>query len=160
MFRFVCEAEAGASTAASSCPASTAAVTSAAGTDKCEAGWVHAGRSCYKRFPDQVAALALNIFFTLTLTPEPGELVRGPGSVPVRAGRPPGLGDQRGGGGGRGGAGHCQHLAGGQGLARGGQLGMDRRYTDCRYIQLGQLRLNPPGLGSKCGKRVERLCDF
>ena len=27
-------------------------------------------------------------------------------------------------------------------------------------IQLGQLRLNPPGLGSKCGKRVERLSDF
>ena len=27
-------------------------------------------------------------------------------------------------------------------------------------LQLGQLRLNPPGLGSKCGKRVERLCDF
>ena len=27
------------------------------------------------------------------------------------------------------------------------------------YIQLGQLRLNPPGLGSKCGKRVERLGD-
>ena len=131
MFRFVCEAEAGAGTAASSCPASTAAVTSAAGTEQCEAGWVHAGRSCYRRFPDQVAALTLNIL--LTVTPEPGELVRGPGSVPVRAGRPPGLGDQRGGGGGRGGAGHCQHLAGGQGLARGGQLGLDRRYTDCRY---------------------------
>ena len=28
------------------------------------------------------------------------------------------------------------------------------------YLQLGQLRLNPPGLGSKCGKRVERLSDF
>ena len=27
----------------------------------------------------------------------------------------------------------------------------------CLYIQLGQLRLNPPGLGSKCGKRVERF---
>ena len=27
-------------------------------------------------------------------------------------------------------------------------------------IQLGQLRLKPPGLGSKCGKRVERLSDF
>ena len=27
-------------------------------------------------------------------------------------------------------------------------------------LQLGQLRLNPPGLGSKCGKRVERLSDF
>ena len=27
-------------------------------------------------------------------------------------------------------------------------------------IQLGQLRLNPPGLGSKCGKWVERLSDF
>ena len=27
-------------------------------------------------------------------------------------------------------------------------------------IQLGQLRLNPPGLGLKCGKRVERLSDF
>ena len=27
-------------------------------------------------------------------------------------------------------------------------------------IQLGQLRLNPPGLGSKWGKRVERLSDF
>ena len=133
MFRFVCEAEAGAGTAASSCPASTAAATSATGTDKCEAGWVHAGRSCYRRFPDQVAALALNIFFTLTLTLT-GELVRGPGSVPVRAGRPPGLRHQRGGGGGRGGAGHCQHLAGGQGLARGGQLGLDRRYTDFRYI--------------------------
>ena len=30
----------------------------------------------------------------------------------------------------------------------------------CLYIQLGQLRLNPPGLGSKCGKWVERLSDF
>ena len=29
-----------------------------------------------------------------------------------------------------------------------------------RYLQLGQLRLNPPGIGSKCGKWVERLCDF
>ena len=28
------------------------------------------------------------------------------------------------------------------------------------FIQLGQLRLNPPGLGSKCGKRVERFSDF
>ena len=28
------------------------------------------------------------------------------------------------------------------------------------YLQLGQLRLNPPGLGSKCGKRVERLSNF
>ena len=27
-------------------------------------------------------------------------------------------------------------------------------------IQLGQLRLNPPGVGSKCGKRVERFSDF
>ena len=27
-------------------------------------------------------------------------------------------------------------------------------------IQLGQLRLNPPGLGSKCGKWVERFSDF
>ena len=27
-------------------------------------------------------------------------------------------------------------------------------------IQLGQLRLNPPRLGSKCGKRVDRLSDF
>ena len=27
-------------------------------------------------------------------------------------------------------------------------------------LQLGQLRLNPPGLGSKCSKRVERLSDF
>ena len=27
-------------------------------------------------------------------------------------------------------------------------------------LQLGQLRLNPPGLGSMCGKRVERLSDF
>ena len=27
-------------------------------------------------------------------------------------------------------------------------------------VQLGQLRLNPPGLGSKCGKRVERFSDF
>ena len=27
-------------------------------------------------------------------------------------------------------------------------------------LQLCQLRLNPPGLGSKCGKRVERLSDF
>ena len=27
-------------------------------------------------------------------------------------------------------------------------------------IQLGQLRLNPPGLGSKCVKQVERLSDF
>jgi len=27
-------------------------------------------------------------------------------------------------------------------------------------LQLGQLRLNPPGLGSKCGKRVERFSDF
>ena len=90
MFRFVCEAEAGASTAASSCPASTTAATSAAGTEQCEAGWVHAAGSCYRRFPDQVAAAELlNIFLTLTLT---GELVRGPGSVPVRAGRPPGLG--------------------------------------------------------------------
>ena len=28
------------------------------------------------------------------------------------------------------------------------------------YIQLGQLRLNPPGLGSKYGKWVERFSDF
>ena len=37
------------------------------------------------------------------------------------------------------------------------------RSVHSRYrkrIQLGQLRLNPPGLGSKCGKRVERLSDF
>ena len=27
-------------------------------------------------------------------------------------------------------------------------------------IQLGQLRLNPPGLGSKCSKQVERFSDF
>ena len=27
-------------------------------------------------------------------------------------------------------------------------------------IQLGQLRLNPPGLGLKCGKWVDRLSDF
>ena len=27
-------------------------------------------------------------------------------------------------------------------------------------VQLGQLRLNPPGLGSKCCKQVERLSDF
>ena len=27
-------------------------------------------------------------------------------------------------------------------------------------IQLGQLRLKPPGLGSKCGKWVDRLSDF
>ena len=27
-------------------------------------------------------------------------------------------------------------------------------------LQLGQLRLNPPGLGSKYGKRVERFSDF
>ena len=27
-------------------------------------------------------------------------------------------------------------------------------------LQLGQLRLNPPGLGSKCGKWVERFSDF
>ena len=73
MFRFVCEAEAGAGTAASSCPASTTAATSATGTDLCEAGWVHAGGSCYRRFPDQVApAELLNIFFTLTVNLEPG----------------------------------------------------------------------------------------
>ena len=29
-----------------------------------------------------------------------------------------------------------------------------------QHIQLGQLRLNPPGLGSKCGKWVGRLSDF
>ena len=29
-----------------------------------------------------------------------------------------------------------------------------------KEIQLGQLRLNPPGLGSKCGRRVERFSDF
>ena len=27
-------------------------------------------------------------------------------------------------------------------------------------VQLGQLSLNPPRLGSKCGKRVERFSDF
>ena len=27
-------------------------------------------------------------------------------------------------------------------------------------LQLGQLRLNSPGLGSKCGKWVERFSDF
>ena len=27
-------------------------------------------------------------------------------------------------------------------------------------VQLGQLRLNPRGLGSKCGKWVERFSDF
>ena len=69
MFRFVCEAEAGASTAASNCPASTVAATSTTGTGQCEAGWAHAGRSCYRRFTDQVAALELNIF--LTVTPDP-----------------------------------------------------------------------------------------
>ena len=66
MFRFVCEAEAGASTAASSCPASTTAVTSTTGTDKCAAGWVHAEGSCYRRFTDQVAALGLNILLTVS----------------------------------------------------------------------------------------------
>ena len=56
----------GAPAARKGSPAALAA-TSAAGTDKCEAGWVHAGRSCYRRFPDQVAAAELlNIFLTLT----------------------------------------------------------------------------------------------
>ena len=38
--------------------------------------------------------------------------------------------------------------------------GTSPRYTPPNSLQLGQLRLNPPGLGSKCGKRVERLSDF
>ena len=33
-------------------------------------------------------------------------------------------------------------------------------YKSVIGLQLGQLRLNPPGLGSKCGKRVERFSDF
>ena len=42
-----------------------------------------------------------------------------------------------------------------------GEQGDSRHQVSSRNnLQLGQLRLNPPGLGSKCGKRVERLCDF
>ena len=42
----------------------------------------------------------------------------------------------------------------------GGDGGMFVGGTWIQVIQLGQLRLNPPRLGSKCGKRVERLSDF
>ena len=33
-------------------------------------------------------------------------------------------------------------------------------YYNVEYLQLGLLRLNPPGLGSKCSKQVKRLSDF
>ena len=42
----------------------------------------------------------------------------------------------------------------------GGDGGMFVGGTWIQVIQLGQLRLNPPRLGSKCGKRVERFSDF